>query len=87
MTQQHKRGDTREDGYIFLRYQFNDETGKSYPVFISPFAYKAQLKRVSEWRAANKDKVAAYKAAWCKENPDKVAKYQKAWRKKKKPTA
>jgi peptide methionine sulfoxide reductase MsrA len=72
------RGDVRDDGYIFYRYQ-KSGNGVTYQVWMSPLAHKKQLERNKEWRAENRDKAINATKAWKAKNYLKVKEYRKKW--------
>lgn len=88
-----KRGDLREDGYVF--YGMKRVGEKTYQVFMSPLAHKKQLERVKKWRIENRDhalkatrewklrnplKVKASRNKWAEANPEKVKEAQKKYK-------
>lgn len=79
----HKRGDVREDGYIFMRY-IKHANGKTYECWTSPLALNHARKRNAEWREANKERALQARRDWFQKNKDHHYAYQKTWRIKKK---
>jgi len=82
MTKTHKRGDVREDGFIFQSYQTRGD--KTYERWLSPFAVETKKAQNTKWRLANKDKAYAAYKAWFEKNKDKHAAYCREWRKRQK---
>jgi hypothetical protein len=71
--QTRKRGEIREDGYVFQRYQFNGKYNKAYEVWMSPVALKVQRERQTRWRLANKEKALEAKRAWYRRQKEALA--------------
>jgi hypothetical protein len=71
----YKRGDVREDGYIFKRYQTH-RNGKTYPVFMSPLAKKMESDRAKKPTDEQKLKRKYALRAWRLRNPEKVKAYR-----------
>jgi ABC-type sugar transport system ATPase subunit len=59
-----KRGDTREDGFIFQYYAVHPETKKVYAHWLSPIAIERAKARKAKWRLANADKARAARRDW-----------------------
>ena len=83
MNKTYKRGDVREDGYVFLRYQTTYK-GTVCAVFISPEALARQKQTVKSWKDANPAKVKLHRDKWRKANPEKVNSAMRNWRNKNK---
>lgn len=64
MNKTFKRGDIREDGFIFQRYQYNADYDKHYPVWISPEAKRGEQERAKAWRLANHEKALKARRDW-----------------------
>jgi hypothetical protein len=70
---QYKRGDVREDGYVFQRYQFNGTYNKAYEVWMSPLALKVERDRKTKWRLNNKEKALEARRAWYRKRKEASA--------------
>lgn len=81
MKQTHKRGDVREDGYIFQDYMTH-ANGKTYPRWISPLSLKRKREKDKRWREANPDRCKEAVRNWKAKNPDKVKAMQRAYMKR-----
>lgn len=73
-----KRGDLREDGYVFSNY--TTRKGKKVEVWRSPGSFARMQESIRAYRIKNPDKVRAVIKRWRDENPDRNRAYQKKWR-------
>jgi hypothetical protein len=60
----HKRGDIREDGFVFQYYAVHPDTKKTYEHWLSPIAIERAKARKERWRKANADKARAARREW-----------------------
>jgi hypothetical protein len=74
----YRRGDVREDGYVFQRYK-KHPNGKTYPLFSSPLSLKRNAEASRKWRLENPDKVREAIAAWKAKNKDRVREYNRRY--------
>jgi hypothetical protein len=73
-----KRGDLREDGYVFSNY--TTRKGKKVEVWRSPGSFARMIEGIKAYRIKNPDKVRAGIKRWREKNLDKDRAYQKKWR-------
>jgi hypothetical protein len=78
----YRRGDVREDGYVFQRYK-KLPNGKTYPVFRSQLSLKKDAEASRKWRIENPEKVRAAVSAWKAKNKDRVREHNRRYAKAK----
>ena len=73
-----KRGDRRDDGYIYYGEK-NHPNGKTYQIWMSPMAHERQIERNKKWRTENHDQALKATREWKLNNPLRVRDYRKKW--------
>jgi hypothetical protein len=85
----HKRGDVREDGYIFRKYRKRTSKTTSEVKILeewaSPAVYEREketaCKRAKDWQKANPEKAKARLRKWQKANPERCRAFRYEWQK------
>lgn len=82
----YRRGDVREDGYVFQRYK-KHANGKTYAVFSSLLSLKKNAEATRRWRLENPEKAREAVVAWKAKNKDRVREHNRRYAKTKRESA